>query len=258
LLIEKLKLMQKLLLLLVVCMAFFSCKENETLEFENAKDYFPLSVGKYITYRLDSTNYVGYTTTASISTYYVKDVVDAVVTDNLGRQSFRIVRYYKKLLTDPTWRPEGTIMATPLDKSIEYVDDNNLRFIKLQNPIKEGFSWNANSYIETSSAFSSMQWFGAPTWSNHHYTGIKEPKTYGSLSFPETITVNQADETDGPLVIPPGYVGYSERNYGVEVYAKGVGLVYKDFLHWTYQPPGGSTPGYISGYGVKLTVIDKN
>jgi hypothetical protein len=226
---------KKIGLVTLISIVLFSCKESEVLQFEDAKEYLPMVVGKSITYKLDSTNYIGYTVNPTISSYYVKDSVEAKITDNLGRPSFRVVRYLTKLLTNPTWTPISTMMVTVLDKSIE-VNENNLRYIKLQNPVKQDFSWKGNSW-------------------EYQYNAIKDSKTYNTLTFPETVTVNQADATDG---IPTDPNGYSERNYSIEVYAKTVGLVYKEFLHWSYQPPSGTTPGYRSGYGIKLSVVAKN
>lgn len=246
---------KNILLVVMLSSILLSCKQSETLQYEDAKDYYPMTVGKFITYKLDSTNYIGFNVNPVISSYFAKDSIEAKITDNLGRQSYRIVRYMRKLATD-AWVPNSTYMVTVLDKSIEVVD-NNMRFIKLQNPIRDLFSWKGNSYIESSGAFSQFQYLF--DW-EYQYAGIKEAKTYTvagnpAKTFNETVTVNQADATDG---IPTDPNGYSERNYSVEVYAKGVGLVYKDFLHWTYQPPSGPTPGYRTGYGIKLTVIANN
>jgi hypothetical protein len=228
-----------------------ACNKKENLEIEKANDYYPMTVGKYITYKLDSTIYIGYTVTPVVRSYYVQDRVDAAITDNLGRPSYRIIRYIKKNLTDPNWTPSNTFMVTQLENVVEYLE-NNLRYIRLQNPVKNDYSWKGNSYIESSGQFSQLQYLF--DW-EYQYANVKETKAYGSLSFAETITVNQADATDGIITDPNGY---SERNYSIETFAKGTGLVYKEFLHWSYQPPSGSTPGYRTGYGVKLTIVDKN
>jgi hypothetical protein len=47
-----------------------------------------------------------------------------------------------------------------------------------------------------------------------------------------TVTVNQADEVLGN---PADNKSYSEKTFGKEVYAKEVGLIYKEFMHYTYQ-----------------------
>ena len=47
------------------------------------------------------------------------------------------------------------------------------------------------------------------------------------------------------------------KTYAFEKYAKGVGLIYREFLHWEYQ--GRESPEYgYKGYGVKLSIIDHN
>jgi hypothetical protein len=208
-------------------------------------------VGKSSTEKLDSTIYLGYTVTPVVRSYYVKDVVDAAIKDNQNRASYRVIRYIKKLLTDVTWTPMATFMVTPLENSIEYVE-NNLRYIRLQNPVKVDYTWKGNSYIESSGQYSQLQYLF--DW-EYQYTDVKAAKSYGTLNFAETATIKQADATDGVVTDPNGY---SERNYSIETFAKGTGLVFKEFLHWSYQPPSGSTPGYRSGYGVKLSIVEKN
>jgi hypothetical protein len=238
--------------LLVVCVVtcFFACKKTETLEFPKATEYYPTVVGKFIIYKLDSSNYIGYTSTPTITSYYIKDLIETQITDNLNRPSYRVARSIKKQLAD-AWQASNTFMITPLTNSIEYVE-NNLRYVRLQNPVKEDYSWKGNNYIEASGIYSNLQYLF--DW-EYQYGVVNEAKQYGTLSFPQTVTVKQADNTDGIVTDPNGY---SERNYSVETFAKGVGLVYKEFNHWSYQPPSGNTPGYRSGYGVKLTIIDKN
>jgi hypothetical protein len=50
-------------------------------------------------------------------------------------------------------------------------------------------------------------------------------------------------------------IQYNEKNYSVEVYAKGVGLIYKNFLHYVWQPtPSGRYQD--DSYGIRLNLID--
>lgn len=242
----------KLLIALTSIVLAISCTNKvETLTIEKASDYYPMQVGKFVVYKLDSTNYIGFNLNPIITTYFVKDEVQALITDNLNRPSYRIYRYTKRALTDLTWVPTSTYFVTPLANTIEHIE-NNLRVIKLLNPIKDDNTWKGNSYIESSGQFSQLQYLF--DW-DFKYSNTKTPKTYTGTTFAETVTVTQADATDGVLNDP---LSYSEKNYSVEIYAKGTGLVYKDFLHWSYQPPQGSTLGYRIGYGIKLTFVSKN
>ncbi len=231
---------------------FVACsKKNEEPNYELANDYYPMKVGNYIIYRMDSTNYVGYNLNPIKTTYYVQDKVESQITDNLGRPSYRIYRFIKKLLTDPVWMPSSTYYVTPLANTIESVE-NNLRVVRLLNPIKDNNSWKGNTYIESSGQYSQLQYLY--DW-EFQYQGFNTPKTYGTLSFNNTVTVKQVDETSGILNNPNAP---SDSSYSVETFAKGTGLVYKEFLYWVYQPPNGSTPGYKEGYGLKLTIVAKN
>ena len=81
------------------------------------------------------------------------------------------------------------------------------------------------------------------------------PKTIGTFNLDNTIHVAQRDEIIGNLSDP---ASYSERNFGSENYANGLGLIYRNFLHIEYQPARPGVGAYRVGYGVKMTMIDHN
>ena len=103
-----------------------SCKkEQEHFTSEPVSDYYPLQVGKYITYNLDSTIFTNFGQNQAQVHYQVKDVVDASITDNLGRPGFRIIRYSRKDASSD-WSPNNVFMAVPTDRTLEFIE-NNLR-----------------------------------------------------------------------------------------------------------------------------------
>ena len=69
-----------------------------------------------------------------------------------------------------------------------------------------------------------------------------------------TVTILQQDETSPEGAFNPDY--FQQHDFSVEVYAKGIGLVYKDFLHWIWQP-GDQQPGsYQEGsYGIRFNLL---
>lgn len=228
-------------------------KETASLETESISDYFPLQVGKFITYRLDSTVYVKLNTVKEVHSYIVQDWVDAEITDNLGRKAFRIRRMMRSTTDTTIWTDNATFVVTPLDKSLEYLD-NNLRFVKLKSPVRDGFAWPGNSYINTFTD-ESLQFLD--NW-EYFYEKVGQPYTLGSLTFPETITVEQNNE----VVNDPNDKSaiYSiDRAY--EIYGKNIGLVYKEFLHEFWQPTNGTCPTGCyepSSYGIRLTYLNHN
>ena len=236
----------------LLCLLFASCKKEDS-NFTSASidDYFPLQVGKYITYNLDSTVFINFGQDMVINHYQVQDVVDAQITDNLGRPSFRIMHYIRNDSTQP-WIPNNTFMVTSTRNSLEYVE-NNLRYLKLMLPIVNGFNWPGNSYIDTYDNDLGVTYLD--DW-EYTYDSVSVPLTINSLSFDSTITVDERDEFLGQ---DPSIAGtqYAEKTYSLEKYAKGIGLIYRDFLHWEYQGPQSISPGY-TGYGVTLSIIDHN
>ena len=232
---------------------FLSCKKEPVhYSSPDIHDYFPLTVGKTITYQLDSTLYINFGQKDTVISYEAQDVITSQTTDNLGRPAFVIVRYLRQD-TSLAWTPSNTFMAVPIGNSIEYIE-NNLRFLKLEMPVKDGFSWPGNSYIDTYSIYSDLQFMA--DWS-YSYDSVDVPLTINSIPVDSTIKVAERDEFLGQDPSIPG-TQYAERTYSVEKYGKGIGLIYRDFLHWEYQ--GGLTgmPGYYVGYGIRLSMLSHN
>ena len=241
--------------LITVSLVFFSaCKKStEDLNTAALSDYYPLQVGKYVTYNLDSTVvYQNFGQTIAVIRYQVKLVVDAQVTDNLGRPAYRIIRYIRKTPANP-WVSDNTFMAVPTDFSIEFIE-NNFRFLKMKAPVREGYSWKGNTYIDTYSLNSNVKYLA--DW-DYTYDSLNYPIQIGALLIDSTLKVSQRDEIIGN---PSNPGSYSEVNIGEEKYAKGIGLVYRRFLHTEYQPPTPGHPGAYAdaSYGVTMTMIDHN
>ncbi len=210
-----------LLLLLQFCK-----KQTDSFTVQSYKDYYPLEVGKYIIYRMDSTVFEDFDTRKVVRSYQVKDLVDAEITDNRNRKSFRIRRMLRNLDGTGEWRDIATLMATPLSHSLEYIE-NNQRYIKLTDPVKEYFSWNGNSYINAVDERSYLQFW------EYNYQQVGAAYGEGGNTFENTITVAHIDEQTGDPELYPN--NFATRDYSREVYAKGVGMVAKDYMVWTYQ-----------------------
>lgn len=239
-----------------IFLMFASCKkENADFTLEPVTDYFPLEVGKYITYNLDSTVFTNFNQALTVNHYQAQYRVEASVTDNLGRPGFTVNRYLRQDSTQP-WAIDNVFTAIAAGKSIEFVEDN-LRFIKLMLPIKEGFSWKGNSYLPTYPypMYNSTGTDFTADW-KYTYDSIGVPLTINSVTIDSTLKVAEMDEQIGDPILQPN--GYADKTYSVEKYGKGIGLIYREFLHWEYQPPSSIiSPGY-TGFGIKMSMIDHN
>lgn len=239
--------------------AVFSCSEEKEdhVAAEPVADYLPLQVGKYITYRVDSLVANDFNAALETHSYQVKHVVDAEITDNLGRPSYRIFRYHNNVTASGAWVPDGTYFITPLTNQVEVIEDN-LRFIKLRDPMKEGFSWKGNSYLPPDP----FQPFGYNisvdnSMGNWDYTyDLFEPTTQiNGQTYNDVWTVEQIDEAKSDPVLYPG--DYANRIRAVEKYSKGIGLVYRQLILWEYETAASSNPSY-TGFGITMWMIDHN
>lgn len=234
---------------------WMSCaKQSETLPLPALTDFYPLTVGHSLVYRLDSTSLTSFGQALEVHSYHLKDSIADTVLDNQGRLSYRVFRFITDTMELTGWQPLSTYYITPTQNTIEVVDDHNLRFIKLKEPLREGFSWKGNSYIDTRSANSPVQYMD-----NWDYVYQNNNQTFNSLMGPIdfSVTVFQQDETSPPGPFDPQY--YQQRNYSVEVYGKGIGLVYKEFLHWTWQttPPPASFADDSYGFKINLLRVEQ-
>lgn len=232
----------------------FACtKENEVLDTEKIIAYYPLQIGKYITYKMDSTVYTNLGTKKETRSFVIQDKVDSIITDNLGRPSFKIKRLIRSKTDTTKWVNLTSYLVTPDSTRVEVIQDNQ-RYLKMIAPIRNGFGWNAHVHINTIS-FPDLQYLDQ--W-RYEYQNVNTPQQFSSLSFPETVTIQQRNDTLGN---PNNTKFYFEVNVAKEIYAKKIGLIYKEFLHEAWQPPNtNSSNGYFesNSYGIKLTILNHN
>lgn len=238
----------------LTALLFGACNKKDIFPTVKLENIMQLQVGKYIIYKLDSMNYVNFNRTLAITKYQAKDIVDAAITDNLGRPSWRVIRYLRDSAStsEADWKQNITYMITVLSNSVQVVEENQ-RYIKLVQPLREGFTWRGNAYINPESFDAS---FSIDDW-DYTYANVYSPFVFDDArTIDSTITVNQREEVLGDTSNP---AGYSVQNFSKEVYGNNIGLIYKELFHSEYQPGDGSlTESYYFGYGIRLRMIDHN
>ncbi|MGI8951838.1 MAG: hypothetical protein ACR2FN_09675 [Chitinophagaceae bacterium] len=246
--------MQRFLFFLIIISFFVvisSCKkQTETPGYSLMSDYYPLNVGRTFIYKMDSTITAPFGASLFTVAFTAKDTIQSTFLDNQGRTSYRVDRFTSDSLQTQPWQYKSSYFITPTAIDIEVVDDNNYRFIKLVSPVVEGRTWKGNSYIDTKSANSPVQYLD--DW-NYTYQNVNAAYTVLKGTLDSTITILQQDESLPDSTFNPNNL-YQERNYSIEIYAKGVGLIYKNFLHWVWQT--NPQPAFQDGsYGIKLNLI---
>ena len=252
------KLMRAHLLLFFIGVIFVSgcSKETEEFQTEALAEYLPTQTGKYISYRVDSTIFTNFGANIVLRSYQEKHQVDALISDNLGRPAYRVFRFLRDAAGTGPWQPSGSYFITPVNNTVELVE-NNLRFLKLAAPIKEGNSWKGNRFLP-SDPYGSFYEFSnddaMADW-DYLYTGNGKSLTLGGKTYSNTITVEQIKDSTNIPVTNSGAYGFI--NYSTNTYAKGIGLIYEEMRMWEYQPPSTPRPGY-RGFGIRRSIIDHN
>jgi hypothetical protein len=236
-----------------------SCeKKTEQFTSEPISDYMPAAVGKYITYRLDSTVFTNFGRNEELHRYQVKHVVDAQVPDNLGRPSYRIVRYLRDSLGTQPWVENGTYFITNLTDQAEVIEDN-LRYIKLHLPLKINTDWKGNKYL-SNDPFASLYTLNNDDDMNdwdYNFEQFDPSITIAGKTVNDVYTITQIDDAYNSPVTDIRSAGW--KTFAREQYSKNIGLVTRDFILWEYQPaPGGTGLGYKTGFGIKMWMIDHN
>jgi len=234
----------------LLILIMFSCNKSNPLITDTPADYYPMHVGNYIIYRMDSLKFVNVGSQDSVISYLAKEVVEDSITDNLGRPSFRVVRYLSDTNGISEWTPSIAYMVTPLKGSVEVVE-NNLRFIKMVTPVQDWISWRGNAYIDTKSDNSLVPYMDG--W-DYTYANTGQPYTVLAGTIPETVTVNEVDAVTGSAT-----GSYTQTIYSAEIYGKNIGLIYKRFLYSVYQSPNVEYPnGVTIGYGLTFNMVSHN
>jgi hypothetical protein len=116
--------------------------------------------------------------------------------------------------------------------------------------VAEGSSWNGNAYINT--ADQELQHFG--NW-NYRYESIGAAFNTGYKTYSNTVSVPAVDEAQNNPDDPALIDAYADRTLSKEVYAKDVGLVYREMTRWIYDP---NIRRCRRGYSVVMRAADNN
>jgi hypothetical protein len=245
--------MKFLLSLVIAATLLTSCGSRKAeLQLTSINDYAPLTVGKYITYSVDSLVFTNFGTVEAHRFYEVKHLVADTFRDNLGRLAYKIIRYIRKVPVTENFVSEYTFYAVNTENTYEFVE-NNQRFIKLALPMKNAYRWKGNSYVNLSTI---VPGFGSSAfledW-DYTYDDVDGPNPINlpGFSISNTLTVNQRDQSSNLPVT--GTTNIANKDFAKEVYGKGIGMIYRQFIHWEYQ----ISSKYI-GYGITMKMIDKN
>lgn len=180
---------------------------NDTKPLETGKDYFPFRKGLYHLYDVSETKYV--LNVPETEEYELKtQVVDSFV--NIDGKLTYVIYRSKRSEGETEWNYIDTWSGLADSREV-IVNEENTPFLKLKDPIDQGTAWNGNTY-------------NTGEVDEYVLEEVNKPYTFNGISFEECITINQSDNDD--------YVVFLDQRK--EVYAKGIGLIYKETTQLSY------------------------
>lgn len=199
--------------ILIIGLFISSCEEDEPVTPFIGYEYFPDDAGIWIEYEVDSIVYDSEFGNDSLH-YFLREIIESKFVDNEGRDAQRIERY-KRGNTSATWKIKDVWYANLTSTTAEKVEEN-VRFIKLNFPLKLDKKWDGNIQ-------------NVQTEQNYEITKLNEPYEVNGFAFDSTVTVTQVN-----------FETLVSKDFVVEVYAKNVGLVYKKYISTVLEPADGS------------------
>lgn len=224
--------MKKIFAILFVVSSLLSCKKES---FRDTADfgyrYQPNIDNHWLEYQVDSIFFSDVAAETIIDTvsYFIREEFDTVYTDPSGLEN-RVVNVYKKSNEADawTWIEQGSFYFS--EQSFQRYF-NDLRFINLSFPIRENRNWVGNAYLNVSNE-PSLSYYDDDLYQwNYQYESINVPADVNGFSFDSTVSVIQIDEEN-----------LFEKKYATEIYAKDIGMIYKELLILNTQEPPSSLP----------------
>ncbi|NJN77300.1 MAG: hypothetical protein HC803_02390 [Saprospiraceae bacterium] len=199
-----------------------SCdKTTENLNIDYGYDYYPVELGKYIIYDVDSISYDPSNTVTNIDTtsYQVKEEIVDTTLDNEGRTTY-IIHYSTRNGNSGAWTLENVYTTV---KDVQWAErtEENLRFVKFIFPQKVGDTWDGNRNFVSEGIFVTVRGETLELFKNWSSAIIDKGNstTIGALTFDDVITVHHADDEN-----------FIEKRFVEEKYARTVGLVEKTIM----------------------------
>ena len=205
-----------LLVILSLCCCF-SCN-LDTVEPDTSRmgyDFFPYDEDAYRIYHVVSEHQALDTIIAE--DYYLKEVIGEEIT-SFTEYTIRLYRYKKETLSEE-WELDSVWAISPTATRVVVIE-NDVSFTKLIFPLKFSSTWDGNAFNDHEEEM-------------YFIDDFYEPKTFDELSFDTTLTVVHSETNTNNLI-------NVDSRY--EIYAKGVGLIYR-YEEISETQPGESTLG---------------
>lgn len=192
------------LLIAILLLSIVACKKQADAP-EMGYEYFGLTKGRYIDYEVTEIKHdKNQAIKSDTLRYLMRTLIGDTIIDNEGRIAHRFYRY-KRIDTTQNWQFSDLYTAIIIDGRAELVEENQ-RYIKLVFAVMDGKNWNPNAFNTQNSL-------------DCYYKDINLARSFNGLNYASTVVVEQENF----------YESVIDKRRKYEIYAKGVGMIYKHF-----------------------------
>ena len=171
-------------------------------------DYYPLEVGRYNVYDVYDTIYNGIVRKDSV--YQLKELIQSYITE--GQEVKFVLHQYFKKTTDTDWPGQPDSVWSLTNTSNQLIrEENNIQYIKLVFPVKEGKTWNGNA----------RNIYDAQTYTMKNVDGSY---ALPSLVFNPTLMM-EISNTKSVI----------NKDHRYEIYARGIGPIKREYTVYAYD-----------------------
>ncbi len=196
--------------LLIVCLLVLGCTKKKVAIDQNATlglGYYPLTIGKFVTYQVDSTVYTEIPKDTINYSYQLKEIIADKFTEADGSVTHRLERYVRTKTNANTfgnWRILDVWAIRASNSAIE-IQESNTRYTRLVFPVSRNVIWNGNA----------ANTLGAQDFS---YDYVNQAENIDTSALKAVAKVTELDN-----------VNLIEAHQSFKKYAKGAGLVYAEY-----------------------------
>jgi hypothetical protein len=207
--------------IILILLFLIGCSDSLVTPQKEGSDYkffYPVEIGRSYIYDVSFIEIDAPSGFYDTSYYQLKVNFDSYFIDNLGDSAVKIERYFQND-ESPNWTVLDVWYANLYIDELHIVEENN-RYVKLKNPIKIGNEWDGNKYNITDT----LNLF------NYSIISINDMSIEGVI-YDSVLTVLQRN--DSSLI---------DKILYQEMYAKDLGLVYKEITNINSQNPNINIP----------------
>ncbi len=194
----------RILVTILIGISFLGCnKESDLSPIEGDFDFYPMEIGQYRTYWVEEIKFS--LLDPDTSRYMLREVIADSIMNGNGVVKYLINRYVA--VDSINFELDSVWSVHKIAQSV-IVTENNVPYVKLIQPVNLSVNWNGNA-------------FNTLTDRTYYFQSAGEVENVRvDLSSTELIDVIIED-------IPANLVNQDERR---ETFAKGIGLVQKDYV----------------------------